>query len=97
MMPSSINFTGLSIDPKTILCPQRVYYPDDNFYRIVVDFCGADMDCICAWIENNFEGKYCIFQEFGKFFIFFEHEYEAGMFVLSDASDLAKMYRKNKF
>jgi hypothetical protein len=96
MTPTTVQFTGLTIDPAVLhdRCIKGLIPPDWQRYRFpIVTNVSFPVSKCNNWLRHNIEGRWAILVRFvgqqREIIIAFEHDYDAMTFVMADGKNEA--------
>src|SRR4051812_26038110 len=98
MLPESVRFTGLTLDPKDILTPRKKFdgpYPLDWVrHQFAREYDGkSNLKSLDAWLEKNIGGRWGSYSNYSgggiQFVILFEKINDGLMFKLMDGENEA--------
>lgn len=106
MLPESVRFTGLTLDPKEILYPRKhfngSYPPDWVRHQFTREYDGrANLKTLDGWLEKNIVGRWGSYSHYKggtiEFIVLFEKINDGLMFKLMDGETEAFSGRDNFF
>jgi hypothetical protein len=88
MLPQSIQYTGLSLNPREMIWSRVVEGPyPAHWARIVVRVEGFNQRPLTQWTLENTNGRFGLIQQFPKIVLYFEDTNDAILFRLKDGQE----------